>query len=235
MDKTGLRQAKFLDIKQEIIARIQNGIWAQGALMPTEQELAQEFACARATVNRALRELAEQGLINRKRKSGTRVNATPIKQARFEIALVRQTIEERNATYRYALVECAQTAPPDWLRAQLDLPKHAAMLHLKCMHYADNQPFQFEERWINTDAVPDVIEADFTNSGPNEWLLAQVPFSNAEIAFSAIAADDEMARFLATPADTPLFQMERTTWFQDKPVTFVRMTFHPGYRMQTQY
>ncbi|MEM1005157.1 MAG: GntR family transcriptional regulator, partial [Pseudomonadota bacterium] len=84
--------------------RIQSRIWPQGSLLPTELELAAEFGCARATVNRALRELADQGIVTRKRKGGTRVVTAPVKQASFPITVVRRTVEDMNATYRYALV-----------------------------------------------------------------------------------------------------------------------------------
>ena len=229
------KRTGFQDIRDEVLQRIENQVWPQGALLPTELELAAEFGCARATVNRALRELAERGIIDRKRKSGTRVTVTPIKQAKLEIAVMRQQIEEMNATYRYALVMRQQIAAPAWLASQISLEPGAEVQHLHCMHYADNRPFQFEQRWINISAVPSVIEADFKTVGPNEWLLAKVPFSNAEIAFSAVAANDQMAEFLTCPTGAPLFQMERTTWFQQQPVTFVRMTFHSDYRMSTRY
>lgn len=231
----GPRTVSFQDVRDEVLRRIQDRVWPQGALLPTEAELAEEFGCARATVNRALRELADRGIIDRKRKSGTRVAVAPVKQAKLQIAVVRQQVEEMNAAYRYALVSRRETAAPGWLAPQIGLPPEAPVLHLKCMHYADNRPFQFEERWISTEAVPGVLEADFTASGPNEWLLAEVPFSNAEITFSAEPADAALAQFLDTAEGTALFRMERTTWFQDKPVTFVRMTFRPGYRMTTRY
>ena len=229
------KKTGFQDVRDEVLKRIEDRIWPQGALLPTEMELAAEFGCARATVNRALRELAERGIIDRKRKSGTRVAVTPVKQAKLDIAVMRQQVEEMNATYRYALVKRQQIAAPAWLASQLGLSGDTQVLHLHCMHYADNQPFQFEERWINIAAVPEVAEADFESVGPNEWLLAEVPFSNAEIAFSAVAASEQLAEFLTCPLNAPLFQMERTTWFQQQPVTFVRMTFHPGYRMSTRY
>lgn len=229
------KKTGFQDVRNEVLRRIEDRIWPQGALLPTELELAAEFGCARATVNRALRELAERGIIDRKRKSGTRVAVTPVKQAKLEIAVVRQQVEEINATYRYALVKRQQIPAPLWLASQIDLPSDAQVLHLHCMHYADNRPFQFEERWINIAAVPEVAEADFSTVGPNEWLLAEVPFSNAEITFSAVAVNEKLAEFLTAPVGAPLFQMERTTWFQQQPVTFVRMSFHPGYRMSSQY
>jgi len=225
----------FQGIRDEVLLRIQNGIWPQGTLLPTEIALAEEFGCARATVNRALRELAEDGVVERKRKSGTRVNIAPIKKAKIKISIVRHTIEEQNAIYRYALINKEVIDIPPWLAAQLDLPGTHCMMHLKCMHYADDRPFQFEERWINIDAVPTVVEAELTETGPNEWLLNTVPFTDAAINFCAVGADATLADFLSTPTGTPVFQMERTTWFQSKPVTFVRMTHHPGYRMSTRY
>lgn len=229
------KQVGFQDIQNEVLNRIQTRIWPQGSLLPTELELAAEFGCARATVNRALRELAEQGIVTRKRKGGTRVVTTPVKQAKLPIAVVRQTIEDMNARYRYALVNRALMDCPAWLQAKLGIAEGAKILHLLCMHHADNRPFQFEERWINVATVPHVVDEDFLNVGPNEWLLAEVPFSNAEIAFSAIPATGQLQEFLSVPPGTPLFQMERTTWFRSNPVTFVRMTFHQGYQMRTTY
>ncbi len=225
----------FQGIRDEVIERIQTRVWPQGSLLPTELELAAEFGCARATVNRALRELAEQGIVTRKRKGGTRVVTTPVKQAKLPITVVRQTIEDMNAQYRYALVSRTLIDCPAWLQAKLGLPEAAKVLRLQCMHHADNRPFQFEERWINVSAVPHVVAEDFLTIGPNEWLLAEVPFSNAEISFSAVPAEGQLQDFLSVPSGTPLFQLERTTWFRNDPVTFVRMTFHQGYRMRTTY
>ncbi|MFV1591868.1 GntR family transcriptional regulator [Phaeobacter sp. JH20_36] len=225
----------FQDVRDNVLKRIQDRVWAQGDLLPTEQELAEEFGCARATVNRALRELAERGIIDRKRKSGTRVAMLPVKQAKLEITLTRQLVEDRNATYRYALVHRREGPAPGWLASQLQLAPASPVLHVRAMHYGDNQPFQYEDRWINIAAVPKVTEADFSAVGPNEWLLAEVPFSTAELSFGAISADAELAEYLACPVGAPLFQMERSTWFQAQPVTFVRMSFHPGYQMRSRY
>ena len=64
---------------------IQTGIWKQGGLIPLESALAKEFCCTRATVNRTVRELAQEGILERRRKAGTRV-VTPVgRLANFEI------------------------------------------------------------------------------------------------------------------------------------------------------
>ena len=58
-------------VQEEVLARIHSRQWKPGDLIPNEADLAQEFGCARATVNRALQNLADEGLLDRRRKAGT--------------------------------------------------------------------------------------------------------------------------------------------------------------------
>lgn len=225
----------FREIKDSMRQRIQAGNWAPGDLLPNEVDLAAEFDCARATVNRAMRELAEEGLIERRRKTGTRVRPSPVRQARFEIPLVRKEIEGRGARYLYTLVHKVETPAPDWLRARLALAGNTPVLHLLCLHSADSQPYQFEDRWINLAALPQAATADFASLGPNEWLVETVPYTDAEISFSATPADPQAARHLGCGEGDALFQVERTTWWQDRPITYVRLLFQRGHRMTTRY
>ena len=228
-------KVSYRNIKESILARIRDRTWAPGSIMPGEVELSEEFGCARATVNRAMRELADEGILDRKRKAGTRVNAAPIRQAKFEIPLVRVEIESAGAKYRYALVSREILVAPGWLRARLGLHAQARVVHLQCMHYAENTPFQFEDRWINIEAVPEVENADFTVLGPNEWLVSKVPFTDAEIGFTATIADEVMAGFLSLTIGEPVFTTERITWLNDQPVTFARMSFGRGYKLTTRF
>jgi len=63
----------YQNIKTEMREWIQTGIWKWGGLIPAEAVLAKEFGCARATINRALRELAQERILELRRKAGTRV------------------------------------------------------------------------------------------------------------------------------------------------------------------
>lgn len=227
--------ATYRDVKADILEKITLGIWPPGSTIPKEIELAEIYDCARATVNRAMRELAEDGIVERKRKAGTKVRMAPVRQARFEIPIVRKEIEDKGTEYRYALVRKERQQAPDWLRARLRLNDGGAVLHLICMHYADGAPYQFEDRWINLDLLPNAAETDFADTGPNEWLVATIPFSNAEISLLATMADAELAEHLGCSKGDALFQAERSTWWDGKAITFVRLTFRKGHRMTTRY
>ncbi len=230
----GVGKISYQDVKSDVLRRIRDHTWPADSLLPGEIELAQEFGCARTTVNRAMRELADEGYLDRRRKAGTRVKASRTRQAKFTISLIREEIERSGAQYRYALVKRSKVVAPDWVAARMGVPADTEMLHLICLHYADSKPFQFEDRWINLKTVPQAVQADFTLVGPNEWLVNEVPFTDAELTFSAIGATQQIAEFLATTQGTSLFGLERTTWLDAVPVTYARMYFAPGYQMTTK-
>lgn len=53
--------------------RIRLGVWKVGDCLPTEAELAVEFNCGRNTVSKAVTRLVHEGLVERKKRAGTRV------------------------------------------------------------------------------------------------------------------------------------------------------------------
>ncbi len=60
-------------IYSELLKRITTGIFQIDGHIPTEEELAIEFRCSRGTVGRAVMRLANEGLVTRKPRDGTRV------------------------------------------------------------------------------------------------------------------------------------------------------------------
>jgi GntR family transcriptional regulator, histidine utilization repressor len=186
-------------------------------------------------MNRALREVTELGFLDRKRKAGTRVRMAPIRQARFEMPIVRVEIEKTGASYRYVLVSREILAAPEWLRARMNLKLGSKVVHLVCLHSANGEAFQLEDRWINAAALPQALQQDFTVIGPNEWLIATVPFSEVEISFLAAAADAMIVTHLDHKLGEPVFCVERSTWWQNAAITLVTLSHRPGYRMTTRY
>jgi GntR family histidine utilization transcriptional repressor len=148
----------YQTIKTEMREWIQTGIWKQGGLIPVEAALAIEYGCARATVNGALRKLAQEGILERRRKAGTRVVMPVGRSANFEIPRIRLEIEETGATYRYALLLREVTVPTANVRNKLETSQEIRSLHLHCLHYSNEAPFQFEDRWINLKSIPEVEE-----------------------------------------------------------------------------
>jgi GntR family histidine utilization transcriptional repressor len=222
------------DIRAEVLRRIRARDWPPGALIPGEEALAEEFGVARATVNRALTALAEAGVVERKKRAGTRVAELPVRRARLEISVIRLDVLGRGLTYDFKLLADRLCPAPVPLTARLGLPEGAAMRFLETLHLAGGRPFVLETRWLNPACLPSP-SPDFGTISANEWLVTHVPLVSGDIAFTAEPATDREAEVLGVAPGTALLVAERTTHGTAGPVTLARLAHAPGHRIQMTF
>ncbi len=225
--------AKSRDIADEVRRRIIERRWQQGDRIPDEADLAIEFGAARATVNKALQLLADEGLLDRRRRAGTRVTVNPVRKATVTIPIVREQIEQAGLHYGHRVIAQRRSPLPADVADQLGLREGEMLIHLRAVHYGDDRPFQLEDRWINPRAVPEVERVDFRQINANEWLVRNAPYVQAELSFSAANANQREARLLHTGQGQALLILTRLTRNARGPITLVRLAFHPGYSMST--
>ena len=91
-------------IRAEVEARILSGDWPPGHRIPFEHEFTTQYACSRMTVSKALSELADAGLIERRRKAGSFVRRPQGQSAVIEIHDVASEVESLGRAYGYALL-----------------------------------------------------------------------------------------------------------------------------------
>lgn len=221
------------DLRAKIGERIRAREWAPGALIPNEAQLAADYGVARATVNRALQSLAEDGVIERKKRAGTRVAALPARRARLEIPVIRLEVEARGADYGFRVLQDAVEVAPGGL---MGLPRGHVLRHITTLHLSDGAPQAFEDRWLNMAALPEALREteDFGGLSVNEWLVANVPFLGGELAFLAAPAGVVEAEALALVPGTAVLVTERVTFGPEGGITFVRLWHRPGYRVETK-
>lgn len=220
-------------VRAEVLRRIERRDWPPGAMLPTEEQLAAEFGCARATVSRALGELARAGVLERRRRAGTRVATHPVRKATVDIPVIRLEVEGRGQRYGFRVLAAAEAEAPAGLALRLGLARGVRLMHLKTLHFADGRPFLYEDRWLNAAVLPEPLPADLAAVSVNEWLVKTVAYTTGDIEFSAANAGPEEAALLQVAEGTALFVIERTTWLGEAPVTSVRLAYGPGYRLRT--
>lgn len=220
-------------VRDEVLRRIRARDWPPGAVIPGEEALAVEFGVARATVNRALQALAEAGLLERRRKAGTRVALLPVRKATLDISIIRQEVEARGELYAHRVLAARMEGIPLAAALRMGVPAGVSMLFLETLHLAGGRPFAHEVRWLNPGVLPGRVVPDFAGMSANEWLVQNVAYATGDIAFSAEAATAREAAALGISAGDPVFVTERVTWTAEAPITFVRLLHGPGYRLRT--
>ena len=221
------------DVHEDIQQRILDRRLLPGQKLPKDDVLAEQYGCARTTVQRAMRKLAESGAVNRRRKGGTHVTQNPVTRAHVEIPITRLEIENRGHSYGYQLISLDRQQLPHKVASHFELPEQQEMLNVRALHLADKQPYVFEDRWISTKTVPEIFDVDLETESANEWLIRNRPYSRCDIRIFATKANEEEARLLQTEPAEALLVVERTTWIEDKPITSVRAVSAPNYKLVT--
>ena len=219
-------------IRSDIGRRILSGEWPPGYRIPVEHDLMSQYSCSRMTVSKALNELALEHLIERRKRAGTFVRRPQMLSAVLHISDIRAEISALGRAYRYELIAGTRRRATAIDRARLGISKPLRVRAVECRHSADGVPFAHETRLINLGAVPEAEHANFVVEPPGTWLLAHVPWTEAEHTISAIAADDRLSDALEIDPGAPCLVIERRTWRVEKrrgpcTLTAVRLVY-PG-------
>jgi len=222
-------EALHTRIAREIEARILARDWPPGHRIPFERELMAQHGCSRMTVNKALSALAARGLITRRRRAGSVVAQPPAETALLEIEDFSARAARAGGTYAHRVL-ARRTAPATAAEGErLGIARGEPLLHLTTLHETDTVPDALERRVISLATVPEAEAERFAAAPPGTWLLRRVPWSAAEHAVEAIAADAALARHLGIDAGAPCLMLERRTWNGVRLVTAARIAY-PGAR-----
>ncbi|MHA4835600.1 UTRA domain-containing protein [Sphingopyxis sp. MSC1_008] len=205
-------------IREEIAAAIQSGEWRPGDRVPTEQELAARYGCARATVSKALGELAASGLVERRRKAGTFVAHPPVHSAVMTVPDLAELIAARGEAY------CWELASIETADAGGD-PLAGPALRIEGVHMAAGEAFALERRFIALSEVPEAAGADFAKEAPGTWLLGHIPWTQARHVIRAVNPTRKEAALLTIGTGAACLELDRTTWRAGRVVTHVRQLF----------
>ncbi len=214
---------RYRRIMEAIRAEIASGRLPPGARVPSEHELVRRFGVARMTVNRALRELAAEGLVTRTAGSGTFVADRRLEVSLLVVPDIAAEIRASGRAHRARVLRLERAAAPESVARALDLEPGAPAFHSLILHRADEAPVQLEDRWVNPAYAPDYLAQDFTTRTPNAYLTAIGRVEEVEEEIEAVAAGPEEARWLAIGAGTPCLQLRRRTFANGRWATTVRL------------
>ena len=113
-------------VKRYLKDGLSRGRWPPGALMPSEAELVAQFGVSRMTVNRALRELQAEGLVERVQGVGT--FAAPLHRVSSTLTIrdLHEEIEARGHRHSAEVHLAREEAAPPALAQQLGLASRRA-------------------------------------------------------------------------------------------------------------
>jgi GntR family histidine utilization transcriptional repressor len=214
-------------ILQDLRGHILSGHWPPGHRLPVELELTATYRCSRMTVSKVIGELVRAGLVERRRRAGSFVAAPRSQAAVLQIEDIRCEVEALGQAYRYQLMARRERRATRAEEGLFGVSAGSPILAVEGLHFAGAKRFCHETRLINLASVPFAAKEPFSSIAPGPWLIAHVPWSEAEHRIRAIACDATSARALRIGQGTACLAIERRTWRAGSPVTHVKLVY-PG-------
>ena len=222
---------RYRQLKELIIRRISTGELKSRDRVPSEHELVDSAGVSRMTANRALRELTDEGYVERVAGVGTFVADLKAASHVLEVRNIADEVERRGNKWSAKVLRSGETPADDKAADALHVTVNTPLLHVRMVHFEDGVPIQQEVRYVVPDFAPGFLDQDFTVTTPSAYLSLISPLQEAEHVVRATMPDTAVGEILNMSDGEPCLVVTRRTWAHGRPVTFARLC-HPGSRFE---
>jgi GntR family histidine utilization transcriptional repressor len=237
---------RFEVIKKHIVTKVEKGQWVPGDAVPSENALAEQFKVSRMTARRALTELTEAGVLERRQGAGTFVAEQLPTGSLLEIRNIRDEVQDRGHTHIAEVLNLKRVKATEPVANALNIDIGSDLFFSRVRHFEvdtlnNKSAIQVEERFINPIVAPNYLKQDFTLQTPSAYLSSLSPLTEADHWVEAVMPDNQMAQWLNMNSKTPCLKLSRRTYsFQEKlanknskakkTIVNFAMLYHPGDR-----
>jgi GntR family transcriptional regulator len=232
----GVEQPRYVQVYRLIADEIARGTLAPGEKVPSERLLMETLGVSRTTVRRALRELAEDGIIEASARRGSFVSFAPLAEPANRLMSFTELGADRG------LVASARVLLMTVLPATIEeaevfaVAPGADLFHLSRLRMLDGVPAAVDYSRIPLARAPFLPTLDFTRRSLYETLdRAGASPVRAAYSVASAAADPDRAALLGLDEGEPLLVASTTTFDAAGKVVELGETAYRSdrYRFQT--
>ncbi len=214
MPKTDGRLPLYARLRDQLASRIANGEWSPGDTIPSENRLAEEYGVALATMRMALKQLVDEGLLERRRGTGTFVKQPAFRADLFRFFHVHDADDPDGSVIPESRILSREVVKmPAEVRLAFGEPDTTRCIKLERVRLWSGEPMLFEEIYLR---LPDFEGLQTLN--PKDMGPLLYPLFLQEFGILITSATDELsfgtatkasARYLELPANSPVAVIER--------------------------
>jgi GntR family transcriptional regulator len=209
----------YLQLREIIRTKIEDGEFPPGTAIPTEHELAKTYGINRLTVRNGIAALVNEGLLKRIQGKGVYVLGEKREQDLETLEGFSQMVRKKNADpSSHILTKSLRTAGHKYGKI-FNIDPADQIFYIKRVNYIDNEPYSLEEIYIPHYVVPELEDIDLTVFSIYEIY----DFYNIEISYSQqtldlTQLDQSDARFLDVDSSTPLLLFTNVSYSKSEAV-----------------
>ena len=190
---------------------IVEGIYKEGDLLPSENELCVTYGLTRPTVRHALDELVKDGFIKKQKGKGSIVHPLPKGIGILSVAGTTSALGNQNLETRILVKPQIRSWDETFFFPLPEPIRESGHIYMERLRLIDDRPLFYDITYLPNINLPRFTSRSFENKSLFDTLRRyyQVEVTGGEQRLWAIKANKEIAGFLQIKPDEPVLHLER--------------------------
>jgi DNA-binding GntR family transcriptional regulator len=196
----------------EVLRRhINEGVYGEGDLLPSENELGTLYGMTRPTVRQALGKLAGEGYIKKRQGKGSIVHRLPLDIGILSVSGTTSAVGSRNLKTHITVKPHLVQWPEGFMFPLSDLEKESGCIYMERLRLLDDDPIFYDISFIPNINLPRITSRQFENKSLFQILRTHynIEIRGGEQRIKAIPSSAKTGRFLGIGKGRPVLHLER--------------------------
>lgn len=190
---------------------ILSGVYEEGSLLPSENELCASYNITRPTVRHALETLVKDGLILKKQGKGSIVRKAPQNIGILSISGTASAVGVRFLKTDILQKPMIKTWPENFSFELSELEKESGCIYMERLRFVDDEPVFYDVNHLPNIYLPRITKRSFENKSLFEILRKhyQIEILGGEQQLKAVKPDANIRKLLQLKSNQPVLHIER--------------------------
>lgn len=190
---------------------ILDGIYKEGDLLPSENELCSLYGMTRPTVRQALATLAHEGYIRKHQGKGSIVHTLPREIGILSVSGTTSAVGDRNLKTRIIVKPVIIKWPEDFMFTLSELEKESGCIYMERLRLLENVPIFYDISFLANINLPRITSRQFENRSLFQILrdVYNIEIKSGDQRIKAIPASAKIGKFLKIKKGQPVLHLER--------------------------
>jgi DNA-binding GntR family transcriptional regulator len=188
-----------------------DGVYKEGDLLPSENELCKLHGMTRPTVRQSLSTLANDGYIRKHQGKGSIVYHLPREIGILSVSGTTSAVGDRNLKTRIIIKPGLIPWADDFMFPLSELEKESGCMYMERLRLLDDVPIFYDITYIANINLPRITSRQFENKSLFQILREhyRIEIRGGEQRIKAIPASPKLSRFLKLEKGQSVLHLER--------------------------
>ncbi len=209
----------YIAIREDLVMKIQEGVYIPGSRIPPEDELTKIYAVSRMTIRHAIDDLVNAGLLLRRQGVGTFVLSEQVRRNYNELTSFYEEMSEQGLKPTSKLLKIERRRSSSLLAQKLHISTGEEVYYLERLRKINGKPIAINNVYIPTAFFPFPTQQEAEGSLYHFYKTNGFEISYAKQLVQAKLASKEQALILQIPRASPVLYSDRVTYsYKNTPI-----------------